>query len=343
MLARIVTSSTAQSEQLEQELRRQGYEVETVAAGTVSEGPADLEIDLREYTVEEALRKAEEIAGAENLPVFIASGAFHEAPDAALQPAPMQQAAEFPLPASQPSELQELISELETVMPQLEPPGENSAWAMASEAEPLSDWPIWQPPLAEVAPEPAPETSLDPAGEPNITPAYAMSPDAVVVRSRVSFWNSVREQLPMSEKMFWRTAIGVASLAVVALVAVALFHRFSPLPAQVSSQAVEITAPAVAAPTAEPKPASQPLSPGVLKPAVIHSPVSYSQEADVVAPDSVVHYGNDSKASPRHSSRHTSDHDIVAQDTITRYNKQPNASTTSAAQDSEVKRYSDLK
>jgi hypothetical protein len=74
-LARIITRSVGESEELARELRARGYTVETVSPEQISEIPADLEIKLQECSPEEALTKAGLVPD-NDLCVFIAPGAL---------------------------------------------------------------------------------------------------------------------------------------------------------------------------------------------------------------------------------------------------------------------------
>ena len=102
-LARIITRSVGESEELARELRARGYTVETVSPEQISEIPADLEIKLQECSPEEALTKAGLVPDNE-LCVFIAPGAL----------AGSRPIVEIPLIAS--------AQERETATPRMEPP-----------------------------------------------------------------------------------------------------------------------------------------------------------------------------------------------------------------------------
>ena len=77
-LARIITRSVGESEELARELRARGYTVETVSPEQISEIPADLEIKLQECSPEEALIKAGLVPDSNDLCVFIAPGVLSE-------------------------------------------------------------------------------------------------------------------------------------------------------------------------------------------------------------------------------------------------------------------------
>src|SRR5438105_15025593 len=78
-LARIITRSVGESEELARELRARGYTVETVSPEQISEIPADLEIKLQECSPEEALIKAAGLVPDSNdLCVFIAPGVLSD-------------------------------------------------------------------------------------------------------------------------------------------------------------------------------------------------------------------------------------------------------------------------
>jgi hypothetical protein len=230
-------------------------------------------------------------------------------------------------------------------MPRLEDTGKGTdAPVELSVDELLSDWPIWQPAGDETQaasvqpPEPVPLATNSPATR------YTMPPDAVVVRSRVSFWQSLRQQLPASERLFWRTATGTAAIAVMALLAIVLYHRFSPLPAQASPAAVQNEAAAHpgVAPTAlaaDSKPLiekSATAPENLLKPAAI-------QANEVVAPETVVRQNKLAEHPLQPVKRLASASEVIAPDTVVRFHKQAIAAPAVSAQDGEIKHYSDLK
>lgn len=74
-LARIITRSAEQAQELAGQLRARGYSVEIVSPEQVLNTVADVEMRLDECSVEEALRNAGLLAE-KNLPVFIAPGAI---------------------------------------------------------------------------------------------------------------------------------------------------------------------------------------------------------------------------------------------------------------------------
>jgi hypothetical protein len=77
-LARIVTNWTEESQPLQAELRARGFEVETASPDQSFAEPADLEITLEEMTPTQALARADEIADALDIPVFITPGSISE-------------------------------------------------------------------------------------------------------------------------------------------------------------------------------------------------------------------------------------------------------------------------
>jgi hypothetical protein len=72
--ARLITRSTEASQEVLQLLRARGFEVEIVSPDDQSAQPADLEIKIEEYTVEEALDRAEQMPHAADLCAFVAPG-----------------------------------------------------------------------------------------------------------------------------------------------------------------------------------------------------------------------------------------------------------------------------
>ena len=75
-LARIITRSTEESQEVAAQLRARGFEVEMALPGNVPARPADLELRVEECAPEEALRRAGALSGSEDLCVFIAPGAI---------------------------------------------------------------------------------------------------------------------------------------------------------------------------------------------------------------------------------------------------------------------------
>jgi len=75
---RIISVQAENSRVVSDQLRSDGFEVEIVSPGSIPPPPADFEITLNEYTLEEALTQIESQANA-NMPVFIASGCFGDA------------------------------------------------------------------------------------------------------------------------------------------------------------------------------------------------------------------------------------------------------------------------
>ncbi|HZQ70422.1 MAG TPA: hypothetical protein VFA68_17980 [Terriglobales bacterium] len=77
-LARIVTKLTGEAEPLQEELRARGFDVETASPDQTFAEPADLEISLEEMSPTQALARADELAHANDLPVFITPGSISE-------------------------------------------------------------------------------------------------------------------------------------------------------------------------------------------------------------------------------------------------------------------------
>jgi len=75
-LARIITRSTEESQEVAAQLRARGFEVEMALPGNVPARPADLELRVEECAPEEALRRAGALSGSEDLCVYIAPGAI---------------------------------------------------------------------------------------------------------------------------------------------------------------------------------------------------------------------------------------------------------------------------
>src|SRR4029077_5731876 len=77
-LARIITDSVNDSLELTIQLRARGFQVETVAPGSIPNAPADLEVRLEECASEDALSRASQNSTQNDLWVFVAPGALDE-------------------------------------------------------------------------------------------------------------------------------------------------------------------------------------------------------------------------------------------------------------------------
>ena len=365
MRLRIITNSKEHSKVLEQELQQRGFETEIAAAGNPT-NHADIEIDLWECGLEEALQKAAELAQVNDTVAYVAPRALDSAANlvpevvapAMSETEPLveafhtEPALQSGAPAGHPTEFELLVSELETAMPDLVPASESSGplFETAAPDEPLSDWPIWTPPVDGHPSHPGPEIEIS---SENVVPVtqttYALASQGMVWRSPVSFWRSLWQQLGCNEQVFWRTATATAALALVSLVGVALFHRFSPLPAQMVPQASEmLPAPhglqgVATERTENPKPTADSAVPGtMLKRAAIHASANNGDEADLVAPDTLVHYDSTrvSTGSRKHSGNLHGD--ALAEDTVVHLERHP-ASPATAPKEPDIKHYSDLK
>jgi hypothetical protein len=197
-------------------------------------------------------------------------------------------------------------------------------------AQPISDWPIWQPvSKQEMAPGAAASVQesrpmhVPPLDSPR-TPRFPQSElTAEFRRRRVRKSGSVRDAGRAGERVFWRTATLAGIAALVLLLAMSA-HRFSPLPAALQERSADLTAPQTKPTTVAPvdlKPvsrqsraenkgtrSSKPLNSVTAPPATavskvnlvsskqpIVSPTDNSGENDTdIAEDTVVRYGNQS-------------------------------------------------
>ena len=257
-------------------------------------------------------------------------------------------------------ELRDLLAELESVMTtmetQAEPGTQNEAEEgttapapVSSEAlpepeslvaysAPPSDWPIWTPPVTtDALPAPASDLQVTSASRKSPPPrrlsqAFAYSRGAVAqLRSRtVLVVGGVRKRIAGDERYFWGAAVAVGVVAVSALLLGAAFHRISPLPKQLStgqglveSFPVPVVKPEPASGANTATPQSIGASPNLLKPASIRKPETVANDADLIAPDTVIRYVNRERVSKplkqQTLTRHRRNVDIIAEDTITHY------------------------
>jgi hypothetical protein len=410
-LARIIASTATDCGDLETELRARGFEIQKIGPEENPAQPADLEISLEEYPVEEVLGRAAEAAQANDVSVFIAPGAITDAPrpmqvirlqpgvsmasapsvveeihlNALAEPAleapkaqpmeaePVLNLSQEELPAvlaSTPvamplSEFQELVAELESVVPAIEQPvAQDDAEALSSEVpgeeviaedfaepalsvmedtdsweeEPVSDWPLWNPPLNDDLVEPVVlqhDLAASAAGEPSpVAPASERSPLMTRWFAGIS---PLAARLGADRRLFWRLATVSGIVAVTLVLFGASWHRRSPLPAQLTPAAqasaplpAEAVTPASHVNVQQPDRSSD--APLPLKQVVARRRLTdYADEANLVAPDTVVRFDRPAaKVVPKRMARRKpmprrSGQDIVAKDTVVRYstNSQP--------------------
>ena len=79
-LVHIIAGGSQRAKQLEMDLRNRGFEVQVVSDSADCGSVPDFEISANEYSIEEALRLAVEMAASENISVLIAPGAMAESP-----------------------------------------------------------------------------------------------------------------------------------------------------------------------------------------------------------------------------------------------------------------------
>jgi hypothetical protein len=221
------------------------------------------------------------------------------------EPVPEPPKAEEPLVLA--PEVQEMIPELEAVMPDVE------AWAR--EEGPVSDWPIWQ------------AGAIDPVDFIKAMPVRE-TPKPEPVQQ---VWR-IRRNPFASERVFWRTAAWAAMVALSALVLGATVHRFSPIPSRFAGSTNQPTELKPAQSNAPAGPVAKPAA--ILKRTAVHEPRVSSQ-------------ANTAQTSPkvRVSKRHKdSSDDLVAEDTIVRYGaKRPAPKVQAQMKPDGIKRYTDLK
>lgn len=215
--------------------------------------------------------------------------------------------------------------------------------AAVLESAPPSDWPIWTPPVNEDVPsrlvEVQPQLQV-PEAAPRRRALQAFmlaSGTAAQIRNKSAIAiGAVHRRMVSDQRVFWGAAVTVGVFAVFGLLLGAAFHRVSPLPAQVSSEEGQIESLSLPAQNTVspviPKTLPQSVSVSVsspLKPASIRKPDRVENDADLIAPDTVVRYVTRDRiaapkrsakvARPRTSTHHHADTDVVAEDTVTHF------------------------
>lgn len=200
--------------------------------------------------------------------------------------------------------------------------------------EPVSDWPIWNPPMDDELAEPV-QQNIASTAVAGPTPVEPVRPRTGWVTRVAVIASTEGARLSRDRKLFWRVAAVTGVAAVSVLMFGASWHRRSPLPAQ-------LTPAAGASSTVAPEPAVAPAShvsaepadqsqatPLPLKQVVARRRMTdYAEEENLIAPDTVVHFDRGDaprgvKAKPR-SARRTrasaaSANSIIAKDTVVRY------------------------
>jgi hypothetical protein len=208
--------------------------------------------------------------------------------------------------------------------------------------EPVSDWPIWNPPLNDEIVEPVVlqhELAASAPAESNRAEPGGTRPE--LVAKVVGLMSSARSRLAHDRKLFWRVATVTGIAAVSILLFGAAWHRRSPLPTQLNP-AAQATSPA----TADSSPLtpashvdSEPLDRDQAAPLPVkqvvkrHRTTSYADEENLIAPDTVVRFDHPANRQPskrvtrsaRRKPARASGNDIIAKDTVVRYttNSQP--------------------
>jgi hypothetical protein len=147
------------------------------------------------------------------------------------------------LPVEAPVPLLDQQPDVAAVPVQLQ--GENSSIA-AGVPSPPSDWPIWQP-LAEPAPVQAVQSASAESQVPVelVQQAESRNPRFVPTRRRTPYridlqpYRAALKRFSQDDTLFWKTATLASTVAVIAMLVAASFHRFSPVPVNLENPAAE--------------------------------------------------------------------------------------------------------
>jgi hypothetical protein len=319
-LARIITDSVDDSLELTIQLRARGFQVETVAPGTVPSTPADLEVRLEECAPEEVLSRASQTTTQGDLWVFVAPGALDER---------VRVIREFPIEpmavseskvVAPPRPIQQSVA---TVLPFLTPE-DDPILAELVELKRSGDDRTQPVPPVELSPEKteivAFPTVAEPGATENAADRVSLAESGTVLRSAAD-----REPRSVANLRFWRIATVAAGLAIAALLVGADLSRQPNLPpVELLSTTTTVRPVASALPGhATATPPQAPRASATLAP-----PRTQAKVAVPTKPTPRVSKAVQTGAGkPRHRSI-TSDADsVIAEDTVVFYDRRPVQST----------------
>jgi hypothetical protein len=336
-LARIITRIKEDADELANDLRSRGFEIEIVSPDDIPAHSVDLEVRLEECGTEDALTSAENVAQPQDICVFIAPGAIVEsARPMVTVPLLSDSLPEPDLPA-QPLHVEEVTIDQDE--PQLEELV--ASRALAEDSQPTT---IQSPFAGEPQPEfgeDSPVTVLE--GEAVIHPPTEAEPAAApaAVSNDKKAPRRLRIRITQSDKVFWRVATAMATLAVGGLLTLSA-HRPPMSPAlEQSVPSVQQAAPFAGAKVSE---VSLPLDNTALNPpAIVAAAGKPPAVRQVVAqhPPAPARKRAVAFHTRRYSSR-SPESDLIAEDTIIRYGKPPAAPQVQQKK-SAIKHHSDLK
>jgi hypothetical protein len=312
-LARIITDSVDDSLELTIQLRSRGFQVETVAPGTIPSTPADLEVRLEECASEDALSRASQNPTQDDLWVFVAPGALDERVRL-IREIPIELMAGLDskvVPPSRP------IPSVAPVLPLLTPE-DDPILAELVELKRAGDGQAQPATPTEPSPEKAEIVVFPTVGEPLVAAESRVSlAEPETVRGSAAD----REPTSAANLRFWRIATMAAGLAITALLVGANMSRqpnlrpAESLSATTSVQPVTRPLPGHATeaqPEARKSRATRALSPSQAKGA---APVGRTPQVA-----KVIHSG---AAKPRRRATPSHADSIIAEDTVVFYDRKP--------------------
>ncbi|MBZ5718805.1 MAG: hypothetical protein LAO03_00340 [Acidobacteriia bacterium] len=334
-LARIITRVRQDADELANDLRGRGFNIEIVSPADVPNHPVDLEVSLEECAAEEALTDAESASQPQDVCVFIAPGALVEsARPMVVIPLFSDPAAEVQVP-EQPTLVEEVTVHQDE--PQL------AALAASDDvvevAEPSAiELPARGDELESEFPEDSPAIILE--GE-TVTRPQPQAASAVHEGRKIQPHPALRIRITQSDKVFWRVTTAVAILSVCGLLTLSA-HRQPPLPSALEQPSAEVqqAAPFV---RAQGKAASPSAGKATARPPVIATaelkPNAARAERVRRSPARAI---TRVAASTRHPASRNPESDLIAEDTVIRYGRAAAPPPLQAQKKSAIKRYTDL-
>jgi hypothetical protein len=336
-LARIITRIKQDADELANDLRGRGFEIEIVSPDDVPSHSVDLEVRLEECETEDALTSAENVAQPQDVCVFIAPGAIVESARPMVVVPLLSDSLPEPHVSAQPLLVEEVTIDQDE--PRLEELVASRAVADNSQRT-IIQLPVAGEPQSEFG-EDSLVTVLE--GEAVIHPPAESEPAAAPaeVSNGKKPPRRLRIRITQSDKVFWRVATAMAILAVGGLLTLSA-HRPPMSPAlEQSVPSVQQAAPFAGAKVSEVR---LPLDNTTLKPpAIVASAGKPTAVRQVVAQRAPAPARKRAVAfhTRRHSSR-SPESDLIAEDTVIRYGKPPAAPQVQQKKPA-IKHHSDLK
>ena len=373
-IARLITRTVEDAQELAADLRSRGFVVETVSPESIPSHPVDLEIRVEECSSEQALRNAEKLSATEDIHVFIAPGALIES----LRPMKVVPLAVAPEVMADSEEETPVEADLAstplapTFMAEAEDVVEEAMPVEAVQLSSSADFPVNTPQLnvEEVITEP-----FSPQEPVETTPqVHALEAEEVYPPSDWPIWHPLADDEEPEEELagvvvegehaamavspsrrasgerndlfFWRVATVAGVVAVSALLLGVSAHRFSPIPRGLETSTDQTL------PFANGK-GEKPLATAEQMVATAPVPTPTPEFKRVVAtvpvvdrPSPAEHLNPHAQPAKRRSvqraaTRHEDDY--VAEDTVTRFAKKPAQPRLEAQKKSGIKHYSDLR